>query len=111
MNAKHSELVEASIERALLARDAGDAKAFEAWMRKTSQYAQARASSKQLDEVKALQLQLANIQEFESRHGPGSALNVAHPSVKRLINRGHYTENEVRNAQAVKALCPLQGNG
>lgn len=112
MDGKHSEVVEASIERTLLARDAGDAKAFEAWVRKTLFYAQTQSSPKQLDEVRALQLQLAEIREFESRHGPGSALNTSHPSVDRLIQRGHYSESEVRNALAVRSLKrSLQGNG
>lgn len=111
MDAKHSELVEASIERARLARDAGDAKAFKAWVRRTASKAQNQASSKQLNEVRALQHQLTEILDFESHHGPGSALNVSHSSVKRLIERGHYRDWEVRNAHAVRSLkCPLPGS-
>lgn len=104
MNGRRSELLEASIQRTLLARDAGDVKALGAWVLKSMFYAKTQASPEQLDEVNTLQRQLAELRQLEVDHGPGSALNLSHPSVRRLISKGHYSDREVRNAQAVSSL-------
>lgn len=101
MDRQHSWLVEASIKGARRACDAGDAKAFAAAVARLEFLASRWGAPVQQHEVQELRSKLEAVALFEAVQGEGSALNLSHPSVARLIVAGVYPEDEVRNARAM----------
>lgn len=105
-NDDHSWLLDGGIRTARRACDAGDANALTSAVARMVAFASRWGSADQQEQVRALRSCLDDMQVFEEDHGPGSALNLSHPSVQRLIASGSYTELEVSNARAAPDFTP-----
>lgn len=99
-------LIEGCINSAKRAAEAGDTVALGSAVSRMEAFVSRWGSPRQLEEFRTFQAIVADMRSFESEHGTGSALNLFHPSVERLVKRGIYTETELHNAFAVDRIKP-----